>query len=280
MLKTYKITDINNERFYQEVLNDTTAELGILHTTYKDNKFIDSEYKSLLEGLASEDEYFHSVYTLGEWTALKFSGRIYKKFTDGNILTGNNKYVFNEQAKIFVCCDFNYDPMKWALVQTEHGDDIVFDEIVQEDTETELMAKELMRRYPDSKFEFYGDYSGTFRNTRRRATDYDIIREITNVTHESIFVKPNPIVTTRWNIVNWRLCNKAGIRKLFVNDNCVHTIRDFRKVKELKVQGKGMKTEDQKSNPDLTHISSAIGYYINYKYTLKELIPGKTQRVA
>jgi len=255
------------------------GDTGILHTTYKDNKFIDPEYKKLLEGLINEDEYFYSVYALGEWSALKISGRIYKKFTDNNILKGDEKYKYSKDKPLFVCCDFNYDPMKWALIQVDNGDDIIFDEIVQEDTETELMAKELLRKYPYADFRIHGDYSGTFRSTRRRATDYDIIRECLKIKQEQIFVKPNPAVVTRWNIVNWRLCNSSGIRRLFVNEDCEHTIKDFRRVKTLMSAGKDMKIEDQKSNPDLTHISSAIGYYINYKYTLKEMIPGKVTKI-
>lgn len=249
---------------------------GILHSTYLDNKFIDNDYRRLLEGLVNEDEYFHTVYALGEWSALKLSGRVYKRFSDHNILTGEKKYIYNDRAVINVCCDFNYDPMKWALIQNENGEDIIFDEIVQDDTETELMAKELKRRYPIATFNVYGDYSGTSRSTRRRSTDYDIIREVLNLNQEFIYVIPNPLVTTRVNIVNWRLCNKSGVRKLFVNENCEHAIKDFRRVTWLK----NKKIEDQ-TNPDnqLTHISSAIGYYVNYKYTLKELIPGKVQRM-
>ncbi len=254
------------------------GDTALMHTTYKDNKFIDEEYKKLLEGLINEDEYFYSVYALGEWSALKISGRVYKKFTDNNILKGDEQYKFNKEIALNVCCDFNYDPMKWALIQVEKGDDIVFDEIVQEDTETESMAAELLKRYPGAYFKLYGDYSGTFRSTRRRSTDYDIIRECLNIKTEDIFVKPNPVVITRWNIVNWRLCNKAGVRKLFVNETCEHTIKDFRRVKTLKTNGKDMKIEDQKSDPQLSHISSAIGYYINYNYTLKEFIRSKTTR--
>ncbi|HUX61330.1 MAG TPA: hypothetical protein VMV32_08450 [Ignavibacteriaceae bacterium] len=244
------------------------GDTGILHSTYLDNKFIDENYRKLLEGLVEEDEYFYSVYTLGEWSALKLSGRIYKRFSDHNILSGDNKYIHSLKQNINVCCDFNYDPMKWALVQELNGIDYVFDEIIQEDTETEAMAKELLSRYPNAKgYDIYGDYSGDARSTRRRSTDYDIIREVLNIKRDDIYITPNPVVTTRTNIVNWRLCNKKGDRKLLVNDNCEHAIKDFRKVKWYK----GRKIEDQ-TDPEhqLSHISSAIGYYINYKYTLKD----------
>lgn len=39
----------------------------VIHTTYKDNKFIDEEYKKTLESLEQQDPYYYSVYALGEW---------------------------------------------------------------------------------------------------------------------------------------------------------------------------------------------------------------------
>jgi phage terminase large subunit len=38
-----------------------------LHTTYKDNKFLDEENIKVLEGFKDTDPYFYSVYALGEW---------------------------------------------------------------------------------------------------------------------------------------------------------------------------------------------------------------------
>jgi len=41
------------------------------HTTYRDNQFIDTEYKVVLESLAKTDHYQHVVYNLGQWGELK-----------------------------------------------------------------------------------------------------------------------------------------------------------------------------------------------------------------
>lgn len=38
-----------------------------LHTTYKDNKFLDEENIKVLEGFKHTDPYFYAVYALGEW---------------------------------------------------------------------------------------------------------------------------------------------------------------------------------------------------------------------
>lgn len=41
-----------------------------LHSTYKDNRFIDDEYKAVLEGMKDVDEYYYNVYCLGLWGVL------------------------------------------------------------------------------------------------------------------------------------------------------------------------------------------------------------------
>lgn len=42
-------------------------ELYVLHSTYKDNAFLDEEYKQLLENLREQDENYYKIYALGEW---------------------------------------------------------------------------------------------------------------------------------------------------------------------------------------------------------------------
>ena len=41
--------------------------VSILHTTYKDNQFIDAEYREQLEAYAVLDPYYYAVYCLGQW---------------------------------------------------------------------------------------------------------------------------------------------------------------------------------------------------------------------
>lgn len=42
----------------------------VLKSTYKDNQFLDEDYKRTLEGYKDTDPYYYSVYCLGEWGVL------------------------------------------------------------------------------------------------------------------------------------------------------------------------------------------------------------------
>lgn len=59
---------VNINHWLKRKFFDTEQENAtVLKTTYKDNKFIDSEYKQLLENYRTTDPYSYSVYCLGNW---------------------------------------------------------------------------------------------------------------------------------------------------------------------------------------------------------------------
>ena len=61
--------DINHwlkKRFFDR----TDDNIEICHTTYKDNDFLDDDYKKLLESYKDTDPYYYDVYCLGKWGVL------------------------------------------------------------------------------------------------------------------------------------------------------------------------------------------------------------------
>lgn len=61
--------DVNHwlkKRFFDR--QDDNIE--ILHSTYKDNEFLDDDYKRLLESYKDTDPYYYDVYCLGKWGVL------------------------------------------------------------------------------------------------------------------------------------------------------------------------------------------------------------------
>src|SRR5690606_37265664 len=130
--------------------------------------------------------------------------------------------------------------------------------IILHNSNTELAANVFKEKYGKNNYvSIYGDYSGTQRHTSSSTTDFEILEEI--IRPAEINIKPNPAIVDRVNAVNARLKNAKGERRLFVAEHCEKTIRDFERVIY-----KEERREIDKSNLDLTHISDAIGYYIEY----------------
>jgi phage terminase large subunit len=45
-------------------------DVRVIHSTYKDNNFLDDSYRAMLEDLINQDENYYRVYVLGEWGSL------------------------------------------------------------------------------------------------------------------------------------------------------------------------------------------------------------------
>lgn len=55
------------KRFFDKRKFNEKFTIQILHSTYKDNKFLDEDYKETLESYKEVDPYFYDVYCLGRW---------------------------------------------------------------------------------------------------------------------------------------------------------------------------------------------------------------------
>lgn len=194
------------------------------------------------------------------------AGRVYYCF-DRNL--NNSEEEYTKYLPINLMIDFNVNPMMWCVGQTwRNGQEItdhIIDEIVQRNTYTELMAKSVGEKYGfNTQYNIYGDYSGMARSTKSKVTDYDIIKSI--LPNSIIRTKPNPLVINRINAVNSRLKNYEGKRRLFINTkNCPYLVKDLEQV----VWKENTRDIDKTSNPNLTHISDALGYFIEHEYSLK-----------
>lgn len=77
------------------------------HTTYHDNRYLDEAYREELEKLKDIDEYFYTVYALGEWGLLGnriFSNYVVEDFDYGEddleMTTGGMDFGFNHPSAI------------------------------------------------------------------------------------------------------------------------------------------------------------------------------------
>lgn len=54
----------------EEFFDNPKPNATVLHTTYKDNRFLDEDSKQVLEAFRDTDEYYYTVYCLGQWGVL------------------------------------------------------------------------------------------------------------------------------------------------------------------------------------------------------------------
>jgi phage terminase large subunit len=117
---------------------------AILKTTYKDNEFLDEEYKQVIEDLKNQDATYYQIYALGEWGVL------------GNLVFTN--YVFEDIPykeedfdAVYQGLDFGFNhPSAFIKVGFKDDELYVFDELYEKGlTNAELIDE--VAKYTNKK---------------------------------------------------------------------------------------------------------------------------------
>ena len=130
---------------------------------------------------------------------------------------------YNPDLPLHLTCDFNVDPMAWAVAHKDKDNVYFFDEIVIENTSTQQCIEEFLRRYPNHKSEIIvnGDASGDNRSTQSEYTNYAIIKKaLKEHGYEDVKFRLrdyNPPILNRISAFNARVKNSKGERHLFVD---------------------------------------------------------------
>ncbi|MBU2527679.1 MAG: PBSX family phage terminase large subunit [Bacteroidetes bacterium] len=125
----------------------------IEHSTYRDNKFIDDEYRRELEGYADIDSAFHQIYAKGEFAELK--GKIYARYK----VIPKEQYPVHYQHKYYgldfgytnpsVLLDIGYsDPYKLYFKQMIHEAELTNSDLIKRMDELKIDKRQPM--YADS----------------------------------------------------------------------------------------------------------------------------------
>ena len=204
-------------------------------------------------------------------------------------LEGKVYYAFDFDENVKACSynpllpvvqfwDFNVDPFCSGFAQVHHKIDSfrvpytdvhVFDELVIRNSNTAEMCRETLKKpylaNHKAGFIVYGDATGKARNTASSLSDYQIIQDhLKNLPKFELRVKEaNPQVKDRLNAVNSKFRAMDGRRHIFIDPKCKWLIKDL-----MNVQRKPGTNDLDKSNPDLTHPSDALGYFIDYEFAI------------
>jgi hypothetical protein len=118
----------------------------------------------------------------------------------------------------------------------------------------------------------YGDAAGEARSTAGKS-DYQIIREFFRTAprfRTSIHVRSaNPPLRDRVNTVNSLLCSSQRQRRVSIDPRCLRLIRDLERVVWKADAHGNLGAQIDKSDPELTHVSDALGYLIEREFSLQ-----------
>ena len=119
------------------------------------------------------DEKYYKMNVLGQFDDME-SSRVVKDFSRKNIRQLN----YDENLELHITCDFNVDPMCWAVAHKDKENVYFFDEIVEECTTTALCVDIFAQKYKNHKGEIIinGDASGDNRSCTSEYTNYVIMK--------------------------------------------------------------------------------------------------------
>lgn len=175
-----------------------------------------------VESLKTEyDPEYYRINVLGEFGNYS-SGLVVKNFTEENYAD----LEYNRNMDLYLCCDFNVDPMCWEIAHKDNENFYFIDELCIENTCTQHCIEEFIRRYPDhaAKIIVCGDASGNFRHSGAEFTNYMIIKQALEGYGYQVEFKLrnfNPPILNRIQAFNRQVCNANNERHVFVRkDKC------------------------------------------------------------
>jgi len=206
----------------------------------------------------SYDARFFQQEVLGQYLSIS-AGQAYYNF-DRSMTVRNCK--IDPNRSLFWALDFNVDPMS-SIVAQVYGDSVnVVDEISLARATTWDACEEFLSRYPNSHgLTVYGDASGNSMKTTGPRDGEAISKffRMRNIQRVKVELPPqNPAVRERVVLMNTKLLDAAGERRLFVDPRCVELIKDLEQVCLLE----GTMIIDKGKDPKRTHMSDALGYLV------------------
>jgi hypothetical protein len=225
-----------------------------------------------------------------EGSFVNFTGMAYYKF-DEKVHVGRCRQHYDPRHRLIFTFDFNVSPGTASVIQEMvHwpegqlpivGDTItsVIGEVyIPRNSNTERVCNKLVEDWGDHQGEVYcyGDATGGAKGSAKiKGTDWDIIKAIL---YEQFgerlnfkVRKRNPRERQRVNSVNSRLKNMAGEVHLQIDgEHAKHVVQDFERVRILEGSAGEI---DKTTNPEYSHLTDGIGYYIEREYPVIRITP-------
>lgn len=193
------------------------------------------------------------------------TGRIYDDYSRDN----HTDEAIKEHEQLLWMHDFNYTPMSSAIGVVRGNDIYILDEIILESATTTQSTLEFVDRYKYHKNKtviVYGDPAGRAGEKHGHQSDYTQIQDTLRAngwTFKRKVKKKAPAIKDRQNAVRAKIRNTVGEISLYVNPA------------KAKYADKGLSTVQRKKGStfqeietEYQHITTAIGYFVDYEYPL------------
>jgi hypothetical protein len=185
----------------------------------------------------------------------------------------------NPRAPLVFAFDFNVEPGVAVVIQEQQlpnglqGTAVIGEVWIPRASSTPAVCRKLAYDWGNhvDPVRIYADATGGVRGSSRVAgSDLDLIRaELTPVFRDRLQMRvpaANPPERSRVNAMNSRIKSAAGEVRLMVNPvRAPHVVTDLEGVALLKG---GSGELDKKTNPTLSHISDALGYYVAKEFPI------------
>ena len=234
-------------------VTDANEDRLLIKGKTTDNTYLPKAYVKLLE--SNYDENLLKAYRDGEFVNLSALSTYHSFNREKNV----KEVKYNPKKPIHIGQDFNTDPL-CAVLWQEYNDKpnirifktYSLSHAGEGDLLTERLCQQIKQDYPNNTYFSYPDATGRAKHSSARYSDIDILRR-----HFKVMVKHiNPLVVNRVNAMN-----KALQDNLIIDPSCQDLINDLERT-----TNKPNTREIDKSNKELTHLTDALGYSVEWNY--------------
>lgn len=248
---------------FQTFKRDAKADTRLIQAKTADNPYLPDDFiPSLIENYPPN---LIEAYLNGAFVNLT-TGTVYDRFNRDKHLKPDLRGP-DEDETILVGMDFNVGNCN-AVLGVRRGRELhVFDEISGAH-DTDGMAQELCRRYPDHRILGYPDASGKNRSTNSSRSDVAILASygISNMSPSA-----NPPIRDRVAAVQAALENGNGQTRLWIHPRCQ------KMVECLELQSYTDKGEPDKE-AGYDHLNDGLGYLVHRLFEVGRATAGKAVR--
>jgi hypothetical protein len=213
-----------------------------------------------------------------EASFVNFEGRAYYPF-ERTTHTEKLADRYDPDQPLIFCFDFNVAPGVAAVCQEmqlpsgHEGTAVIGEVFIPRNSNTPAVCRKLIADWGKhrGRVECYGDATGGARGSAKVAgSDWELVKQELRPAFGDRFSlrvpAANPAERARVNAVNTRLLSGDGKVRLMVDPKrAPNVVRDLEGVRLLAGGGGEI---DKKHDPELTHISDALGYYVESRFGL------------